>query len=375
MKRILASAAFGGLLVMAAVRLVGWEQALAALVQVKWPFLALALLGQIAVLLMKAARWHVALCAVTATPVRGVVTASLLGFAANLLVPARLGELIRAHAVARSSAIPRSLALTSNGLTQFFDLLLLGLLLLAVSGTVALRAFVSEAVIAIGMLVGCGLLLAMIFLARTPWRARLTRACPVRWRKAVEFYLGQFRTGLRVLANRTAVVRAVCLTLVVWSLEAVSVRLGLEAFGVSATWLAALTLLVVLNLAFCLPLTPANVGPHQFLCVGVLALFGVAAERALAFSLGYQAATSVLILLLGAGALVRTGVRAGVLYRDATIRDDTVPPPAVEVVGHGRCTLSRFEGAVPSARRRDPACAPQRVRELHVHAGADREGF
>jgi phosphatidylinositol alpha-mannosyltransferase len=72
----------------------------------------------------------------------------------------------------------------------------------------------------------------------------------------------------------------------------------------------------VVNLTAILPLTPSNIGVFQPACV-VLAPFGVAASRALAYELVLQAIEIISALALGLPALLREGLIAAELRRQA----------------------------------------------------------
>lgn len=72
-------------------------------------------------------------------------------------------------------------------------------------------------------------------------------------------------------------------------------------------------MVIVVSLALAVPVTPGNVGIHQFLSVSVLGLFGVAEAKSLAFSVGFQGSAIILIVSLGTVCFFREGVRFGSL--------------------------------------------------------------
>jgi hypothetical protein len=314
-KRVLASVALAALLVAGVLWRVGPAPVAAAFRQISPALLAAALALQALAQLMKAQRWSLVLRAATRTPVAGALGAALVGAAANLVLPARLGELVRVQWVARRGGVSRTLALTAVGVTQLFDLLALGGLLLPLSLAAALRATVgpTAALALVGATLG-GLTL-VVALHRRPERLqtameRLARVLPGRYASALRYYADQFTAGLRLLGAGRTLGAALLLTIGAWTLEVASVRLALQAFWPPAGLISALALTVVLNLAFLLPLTPGNVGPHQFLCVAVLGAYGVPAATALAFSLSLQGACAALVLAMGLSALAADGWRA-----------------------------------------------------------------
>lgn len=379
MRRTLVSLGFAAVLVAIVLQRVGVRSAWGALTEVSLPLLGAALLLQVAGLLAKALRWGTVLEAARGRPARAVVNASLIGFAGNLVLPARLGEVARAHVAARQNALSRSLVMTTIALTQLVDLLVLGALFLVASFLIATETLVSRGILIGLILAGLAGLVLLYALQRwaagvAPFVRRVTGVFPPAVRRASTYYTSQFTAGLQLLSQRRAAVVLLLGTLSAWGLELAGTWLGLAAFGVPATLLMSLVLLVVLNLAFCLPLTPANIGPHQFLCVLVLGLFGVADDRALAFSLGMQGACSLLVVILGGAALLRVGLGVGTLYRQVTAPATTAPAPGKEADDAHR-TVSRPEGPISPDFGGGPTRAAKRLRELHVCAGADRQGL
>ncbi len=374
MKRTALSIALAIVLLGLAVRHVGLKPAWAALADVSLPLLLSALVVQVLVIVLKARRWAVALRAAAGRPVHGVLPATFIGFAGNLVLPARLGELARAHLAASENGLPRALALGTIAVTQFFDLLLLGLLFFVVSFLIATESLVHPGILTAFVLAGLAGLAGLIALQRrwavlAPRVQRAARVLPGPLRRASVYYAGQFAAGLQLLGQRRAGGLVLLCTVAVWGLEIVSYALALAAFGVPVTPLMPTLLVVVLSLAFILPLTPANVGPHQFLSVFVLGRFHVAAGPALAFSLGLQGACVLLVLALGGYGLLRCGLAPRTLYR-AVAAAAQPSTPTLEVADDAHRPVSRSEGPVPWTGRRDAARAPGRVRKLHVCARA-----
>src|SRR6266850_5692903 len=108
-----------------------------ALLKVHTGLLAMGLATQLIVIWIKSIRWAIVIRGATGRPVYRALSASLIGFAGNVLLPARLGELLRVGVIDKHNQIGRSMALTTIVLTQLFDLLgLVGyFLLVSISAT------------------------------------------------------------------------------------------------------------------------------------------------------------------------------------------------------------------------------------------------
>lgn len=355
---------------------VGFEQAWSALVGVSWTLLAFSLVAEVLTLLLKAHRWTITLQAASGSLPAATLPASMISFAGNLILPARLGELLRNEIVSRRNGLPRSLVLTTIILTQLFDLVMFGLMLVAISLLVALESVVGGMTpVVLGALVtACGVVLFVI--QRCPRqieRAVVAAAAwlPGRFGQAARYYASQFVGGLRLLGDHRAGALAVLLTFLIRAFEVLAMVLGLAAFGIAPTWLMALTLVVINNFAFILPLTPGNLGTRQFVSVAVLALFGVAESQSFAFSVGTQAAATLVVLSLGGVAVARLGLDVLRLTRTAPT---TPARPTEENTDHAECPLPRSQGAVPDTPGGDSAGVADGVRELQLCPGANRPG-
>jgi uncharacterized protein (TIRG00374 family) len=259
---------------------------------------------KVTVMWLKAVRWAIAIGSVTGRPVRHAFSASMIGFAGNILLPARLGELVRISVIDKHNQMGRPLALTALGLTQLFDLLALAGYFLGLS-IWATRLFSGHRWTM--ELLGGVILLLLAGLALVQCRSQALRTLlaplhqklPVALHQRLSRYAHLFLQGLGVLTQGRAVGWVVLMTTAVWGLETMAVYVALEAFHIPPTPVMAAMLVVVWNLSFALPITPGNIGIAQALGVFLLGPFGITQESALAYSIGVQGTEYLIVLSLG----------------------------------------------------------------------------
>jgi uncharacterized membrane protein YbhN (UPF0104 family) len=128
---------------------------------------------------------------------------------------------------------------------------------------------------------------------------------PVRLRDRLLELAAQILLGLRTFHSPVRLAGFAFWTVVVWSLDCVTVMLGAHALGFDLPFRVALLLLTGLGLGSALPSTPGYVGIYQFVTVSVLTPFGVSHDDALAFSFVSQAMGYVVVLILGLPGLYR----------------------------------------------------------------------
>jgi glycosyltransferase 2 family protein len=275
-----------------------------ALLDVHIGFLAIGLIAQLMIIWVKSFRWAIAIRGATGRPVSHALSASIIGFAGNVVLPARLGELLRVSVIDKHNKIGRSVALTTLGLTQLLDLLSLVTYFLLVS--ILATSLLASRRWEIGLL-GIVIILTFGSLVAMQHKAPLVQAVllsihrkfPSSLARYVTLYTDLFVTGLGVLGNRRLLGGLLLLTITVWILETASAYWILQAFQIKPTLLMAAILVVVLNLSFAVPITPGNVGITQAVSVFLLGTFGVTTESALAYSIGAQGLMQLLLISLG----------------------------------------------------------------------------
>lgn len=97
-----------------------------------------------------------------------------------------------------------------------------------------------------------------------------------------------FWSGLQLLTSQRMLRHAVLSSLGAWFFTWIAILLLLLAVSPHQILLSAWAVLVFINLASILPLTPANLGPFQWACIVALSFFGIARAEALGVSLVLQ---------------------------------------------------------------------------------------
>jgi uncharacterized protein (TIRG00374 family) len=285
----------GAIFLWLALRQTSLEQVRAILTQSNpgWLFVALGFYA--ADLLVRVSRWRMLLRDIKTLSFRSVGIALIVGYAANNILPARLGELFRADFAGRRYHLSRSAIVGSIFVERVLDGLIVVLCL------VVGRLFVSEQTIlnsltAVSALLFTGIFLALWLLSKESgldWFARLPPAITSR--------IQSFRQGLLVMRG-AGLSRAVNLSLIVWFLEGITLWSVLKAVDISLGWQEMLTVVGVASLSTLIPSAPGFVGTYQYAYALTVSLFGYEPAR------GVAAATAAQIFLLGSVTLVGLGL-------------------------------------------------------------------
>lgn len=296
---------------------------------------------------LRAARWRPLLRPIyPASRFRPRFAATSIGFMANNLLPARVGEFARAYSLTRLEPIRLSASFGSLVVERMFDaIMVIGLLLIALSwpgfpdvaGTGYGRIAAGLAVV---LAAGFGILL---FLVSRPVRAAAileaiaARLLPVRIRRRVVDALLAFLDGAAAIRNRRLVLEALAWSLAVWLTAGLATWVGFRAFGIEAPFIAAVFLQSIIALAVSLPSAPGFFGLFEAAArIGLVDVWGVEASRAMGFALGFHLAGYFPITFIGLYYLWRLDFS----WREVEESEEIVET-AVEVGGTGDDDLAK----------------------------------
>ena len=310
---------------LAALIYVGLKIDFARLWELLWGMNPLYILGVWAFLglsyLMRAARWQRLLRPVAPARLGTLFSAVLIGFMANNLLPARLGELVRAYAARRLVGVPVSAVLGSLVVERLLDaltfLLLIFVTLLFVDPAASAGGF-STAYLrgaALGLLALYAAVVAVLLaLRRRPERviaflARLAGriSSPLEERTAAA--LTAFNQGLGMLGRGRGLPGLLAMSLLVTLPHLVSYTVFLPAMGLPLDVLWGAMALVGAAMAASIPAGPGHIGTFQLGVMWALMLAGAPAQPAAAFGLLYWAICFVGVGLAGLVTMWRAGLK------------------------------------------------------------------
>jgi uncharacterized protein (TIRG00374 family) len=250
---------------------------------------------------LTALRWHVILRPTKAIGIHRLFGVTMIGFMANNILPARMGEFVRAYALGKVETLSIPLAFATIVVERVFDGFTL--LLFLVGGLLFLHP---QPWLLWSAVASCGLYLAVLATLlvlrdrrRIAWLTRLVAWLPVSLQGRVAAGLASFALGLHVLGDSRAVAAVSVLSLAIWLVNVAGLQAMFVAFSLPLPVHAAFLLLAVIAVALVLPSAPGYVGTFQVGTVAGLALFSVPEAIALSLSLVFHAVNYVPITVVG----------------------------------------------------------------------------
>jgi glycosyltransferase 2 family protein len=251
-------------------------------------------------MILKTIRWRYLFPDGSAPPFRPMLSALYIGYLANTVLPARIGEFVRIFLVGRDPKVGVSTTLASVVLEKVLDLGTLVLILLGLivfdwlpqlpdwiaSGRNSSLAALLVGVVALGLMLR--LRRQVIGLV-----VRLETGLPILTRLQASVLAASFLDGLAGLGRPRTLPYVVVWTVAIWASALLTIWLGMQAVGIRSPLASALLVIVVTNLGMAVPSSPGYVGVFHLLFVEALLPFNVAREQAL------SAATLVHALIFG----------------------------------------------------------------------------
>jgi glycosyltransferase 2 family protein len=296
-------------------------------------------------LVPRAIRWGILLRPVTRElPFRPRFAATSIGFAANNLLPARVGEFARAFSLSRLSRVPTAAAFGSLVIERVLDGLVIVVLLFAAMAMPGFPAVAqlgtnlqaAAAFVVVSML-GVGVVLFLLVSA--PERSVAffeklgNRVLPQSFRRPAVDALRSFVGGIGALRDGRLFLLSLVWAVGQWLFLALSFWLAFLAFGIHEVgFAAALFLQSLIALAVAIPSSPGFFGPFEAAAKLGLSLWGVAPEKAVSFAVGFHIGGFIPVTLIG----IYYVWRLGLSWRDVGRSEEVVEQRVERAYGDGR---------------------------------------
>jgi uncharacterized protein (TIRG00374 family) len=234
---------------------------------------------------LRALRWRGLLAPIARLRLATVAASLLVGYLANNVLPARLGELVRSHHLGDRTGISRASVLGTVVVERVADTGVLVAIASAAIVVLSVRGIVASAVL-LG-LAATGLLVAALALAlvahRLPYADRVVAA--FERRPSIARAVTRLRGGLAVAGRPRTMAGAIGWSVAAWASTIVAFAAAGHAIGLELTWGQAALLAAGVSLVTAIPAGPGYVGTFELAAVQIGEAVGIAAEPAFALAL------------------------------------------------------------------------------------------
>jgi uncharacterized protein (TIRG00374 family) len=273
----------------------------------------------------RAIRWRYLLSPIGPTRFRTVFRATIIGFAALGLLPARAGDVLRPYLVSRREGLSFSSTFATIVIERVLDLIavlaLLGVYVAVAADTSSMSPALLRSVMVSSSLAG---LLAVVLaallwlLASHPERIggmvqTADRVLPHALAKRLAKMARSFSGGLAIARRPRELAPAAIWSLAIWVLGAAEVWFVTRAFGMTLPFAGSFLVQALLVVGVSVP-TPAGAGSyHVAYRYGMMTFFGAPEANAVAGAIVVHAISFVPVILLGLVFMAQDGLSLGQL--------------------------------------------------------------
>ncbi|MGA2844009.1 MAG: lysylphosphatidylglycerol synthase transmembrane domain-containing protein [Candidatus Acidiferrales bacterium] len=282
-------------------------QAMKELSNVNWKWVLIGMGFDVLSYGMQALRWKFLLTPFKKVPLTHAIRAVYAGLFANLVFPLRPGELLRCYLISDSEDISIGRVLGSVGVERLIDLVIATASLAIVSLLVPLPRRFERVADTLGVvtLVLLAIIVLMIFylevkLGKDPTLGTGPHRLPGKMMRAL--------LGLHAMGTAPSFYAAVLASVFMPLCQVMGLWAMMKGYHLTLPFLAAIVVLLIINLGVSLPNAPANIGAYQFFCVLGLSVFNVEKTTATGFSFFAFLALTIPFIFLGFAALLRSGL-------------------------------------------------------------------
>ena len=290
-----------------------WRHVLTA----QWGFLLVGWLCLLISYAVRVWRWHVIVSPIARISPSALGQVYMAGLMSNNILPARMGEVVRAYLLGQTAQVSAASALGTIAVERVFDVLM-ALVLLVVGATFGVLASVGSSVW-LGSVLVAGLIAGILVL--TLWGEPLSnllerlvgRFSPL-WGKRLADLGRSFVEGLRSVGSVGRALQLGLWSAAAWGLFMVYASFFLRAYGLRISIPGAAFLLGVGGLGVSIPSAPGSVGTLEGAYMFALQLLGIGDQNSrVSFALTYHVFEWITTCSIGLFCLARLGLSLGQL--------------------------------------------------------------
>ncbi len=252
-------------------------------------------------------RWKIILRPLQPLPILVLYPILVIGYMANNLLPARLGELVRAYILGERYALSKAAVLGTVVVERVADGLTLVALMAVTGAFIGLGSAVGLLAVAMAALFVVAFLVLVAAMTRRNAAERaieaLCRLLPGPWRDKVLQLADAFLDGLVALRSPWALLGVMATGGAAWALEAAMYFVVGHGFGIREGFATFMMLTGAANLAIAVPSSAGGVGPFEWASQQVMVGVGVATGVASAYAVALHGLLLVPVIVVGLGFL------------------------------------------------------------------------
>jgi len=282
--------------------------------------------------LIRTWRWRILLDPLKKTDFNNRFLSVLIGFAANCILPARLGEFIRANSLGQVEKISKSATFATIVIERLFDGFVL--LLVLVCGLIYTTfpeklSYISKSLQGSAAFLFFAYLLLIIFIIGFKYRTdlfiiiidRLLFFISIKLRRKLTEIIRDFSQGLSPVKGIDSWIMLIFWSVLLWAFSLFQIQLIESSIGIELPFIATFIVLAMASMGVMIPSAPGFIGTFHLSVQYGFMFYGVSNEEALSAAILLHASFFFPTILFGCFAFIIMQAKNGKVDVKSMTRD------------------------------------------------------
>lgn len=296
-----------------AFRGIDFKESLEIIKNIKVIYLIFSVIVGTSIVVLRALRWQCFIPLKNKIRKSTIVASVYIGYMANNILPAKLGEVVRAYVLGNKENISKTAIFASVISERLFDVFT-GVLMLAVAiifipslpKTIFYGAVLLFVICIIG---GC----LLVFISKKKDFAfsvfsKVISFLPKKIKEKTKTMFHKFIEGIGFRADKKHIFFLIFYTITYWGGQVISVLLLFKAFSIDGSPALALFTIAAMGFGFAVPAAPSGIGPIEWIVIFALTLVGVDKTLAASFAFVYHLIGIIPVTAVGFFSLLYLGI-------------------------------------------------------------------
>lgn len=248
-------------------------------------------------------RWKYVLNPIQKIGILSIFSGVAIGYMANNLLPARLGEFVRAYIMGKKEGMSKSTTLATIVVERIFDGLTLLFFLVLISLVFSLPIWIRRVgFVATVFFLSLSVFLFILMFKKTIGVQLVERGVGLfssSIAQRASRLMDSFLSGLVIVNHKKDILMVLLFSVIAWLVEATTYYVVGLSFGINLPFYVSVLTVVIVNLGIMIPSAPGYVGTFEFFCISVLAIFSIEKSVALSFAIVLHAVLFIPITMVG----------------------------------------------------------------------------
>lgn len=282
---------------------VEYEKILQSLSGMQYSYLLPAILLFLSLSFLRSLRWGIILSPIKHIKQKKLFPISCIGFMSVVLLPMRIGELMRPWMISSKKLAPFSSVLATIFVERVFDsLTIVGIFFIVLMNSQLPPWLVKSGYTAFAAF-GVMILFMCFLYFRTETALKfldpVLRRLPHRFQSKVQNLIHNFIDGFRIIASPGRLFSTLILSILIWGISGLAVYALFYFQNIDLPLVVAFIVLVGTIIGIALPAAPGMLGNFQFACILALTMFNLTKDEAFVFSMVYYFIGIGIVILMG----------------------------------------------------------------------------